>query len=221
MRTGSIDLAIRALLWTGVVVLFVGSSLLLASCQEKHEISSVAQTRAATASPATWTAPEILETCGGEPDEEAGCTTPEPTDQETVDGLAGTGGEAPGALPHRHGVAPGENLWGLSMQYYQSPVYWERLADWNGIEDPAHIEIGDTLDIPPVAEYPDRLYLIREGDNLTSISLAFYGSAAHWDRLAEANGLAHANRVRAGRVLRIPHEPGQPAAPDSTLLVSE
>ena len=51
------------------------------------------------------------------------------------------------------------------------------------------------------AEQP---YTIKPGDNLSKISQHFYGSANHYQKIAQANGIADANKISAGQTLSIP-----------------
>ena len=51
------------------------------------------------------------------------------------------------------------------------------------------------------AEQP---YTIKAGDNLSKISQHFYGSASHYQKIAQANGIADANRINAGQQISIP-----------------
>jgi nucleoid-associated protein YgaU len=47
-------------------------------------------------------------------------------------------------------------------------------------------------------------YTIKSGDNLSKISQYFYGSANHYQKIAEANGIADANKISAGQGISIP-----------------
>jgi len=51
---------------------------------------------------------------------------------------------------------------------------------------------------------PEQPYTIKPGDNLSKISQHFYGSANHYQKIAEANGIADANRISAGQAISIP-----------------
>lgn len=54
---------------------------------------------------------------------------------------------------------------------------------------------------PPVAQTPgQRTYVVQPGDTLADISTAFYGSAQHWRRIADANP----GGTEAGKTIVIP-----------------
>ncbi len=228
MKTLRIRDMAKGLLWTCVVVLFVASSLVIASCQEKQEIaqsrnSSVRNLPDSPREQNTATEHAILSVT--ESSEETGSlegsvdeSAPEETPEET--GAQAASQEPAPALEYE--IASGDNLWALSLRFYHTHVYWKLLAEWNGIEDPAGLRAGQTLKIPPVTEFPHQLYLVREGDNLTAISNVFYGSGDHWERLAEVNGLNSANRIQAGMILKIPAREVAAAPPaDEGRLASE
>src|ERR1700758_3541327 len=50
----------------------------------------------------------------------------------------------------------------------------------------------------------DQRYTIKPGDNLSKISQHFYGSANHYQKIAQANGIADANKISAGQQISIP-----------------
>jgi nucleoid-associated protein YgaU len=50
----------------------------------------------------------------------------------------------------------------------------------------------------------EQRYTIKSGDNLSKISKHFYGSPGHYQKIAEANGIADANVIRAGQTISIP-----------------
>jgi len=56
-------------------------------------------------------------------------------------------GEAPGE--RYHVVRPGESLGAISQRVYGTVRYWRRIAEANGIEDPASLRAGQRLRIPP------------------------------------------------------------------------
>jgi nucleoid-associated protein YgaU len=52
-----------------------------------------------------------------------------------------------------------------------------------------------------------RVYVIQTGDTLADLSAAFYGSAQHWRKLAEANPGLDAGALVAGQQIVIPPRP--------------
>jgi nucleoid-associated protein YgaU len=221
---------IRAMLWVSVVVAFVVGSLLIASCQQQHEMAQetgaaveAQQTPNSTSNENTTAtmvaAASVVET---EPPveitEEPALPDKEPIQEPAEDIVTQ---ERVGAVTYE--VVAGDDLWGISRRFYHTHVYWKLLAGWNGIEDPAMLRLGRKLEIPPVSEYPYQLYLVREGDNLYAISRVFYDTDRYWKDLADANELINVNSIEAGMILRIPHveEIAGKAAGDSTWLAAE
>jgi nucleoid-associated protein YgaU len=47
-------------------------------------------------------------------------------------------------------------------------------------------------------------YTIQSGDNLSKISKHFYGDANKYQKIAQANGIADANKIQAGKTITIP-----------------
>ncbi len=74
---------------------------------------------------------------------------------------------------------------------------------WDAIKqvDPQYADLHHEIVTAGGAEQP---YTIKSGDNLSKISQHFYGSANHYQKIAEANGIADANKIRAGQEISIP-----------------
>lgn len=55
-----------------------------------------------------------------------------------------------GGLPgrRRHTVASGESLQSIAMDNYRTPGLWRRIAEVNGIQDPARLRPGTTIYLP-------------------------------------------------------------------------
>lgn len=81
-----------------------------------------------------------------------------------------------------------------------SPVVANRV--WDAIKkvDPTysdlHHEIATTGDT--------QSYTIQSGDNLSKVSKHFYGDANKYQKIAQANGIADANKIQAGQTITIP-----------------
>ncbi len=62
----------------------------------------------------------------------------------------------------------------------------------------------------------DIVYTVKSGDTLSHIALNYYGDAgkSSYMKIAEANGLADANKIRVGQQLKIP---GTTQGPEATL----
>jgi nucleoid-associated protein YgaU len=56
----------------------------------------------------------------------------------------------------------------------------------------------------PPAEPAYAPYVVKEGDTLSSIAQSWFGDAARWDLIQEANPAIDPNRLRIGQVLRLP-----------------
>ncbi len=50
----------------------------------------------------------------------------------------------------------------------------------------------------------DQTYTIASGDNLSKVSKLFYGNASKYEQIAQANGMADANKIQAGQTIKIP-----------------
>ena len=81
-----------------------------------------------------------------------------------------------------------------------SPVVANRV--WDAIKkvDPSYSDLhhenattGDT-----------QSYTIQSGDNLSKVSKHFYGDPNKYQKIAQANGIADANKMQAGQTITIP-----------------
>lgn len=74
---------------------------------------------------------------------------------------------------------------------------------WDAIKqvDPQYADLHHEIVTSGGAEQP---YTIKPGDNLSRISQHFYGSANHYQKIAEANGIADANKIGVGQKINIP-----------------
>ena len=229
MKNSTVTSAIRAMLWGSVVVVFVVCSLLIASCQQKHEVAQETETAMApqqtrnlanndnNAAILAGSEGAVVPTSAPEVGEQPPLPAEEPVQEPDEDIVTQ---ERAGIT---YEVVAGDDLWGISRRFYHTHVYWNLLAGWNGIEDPGVLRIGQSLQIPSISEYPYQLYLVREGDNLYGISRVFYDTDRYWRDLAEANELINVNSIDAGTILKIPHaeEIAAEAAADSTWLAAE
>jgi nucleoid-associated protein YgaU len=50
----------------------------------------------------------------------------------------------------------------------------------------------------------DQPYTIKGGDNLSKVSELFYGSAAHYGKIAEASGIDNPDHIQVGQVVTVP-----------------
>lgn len=74
---------------------------------------------------------------------------------------------------------------------------------WDAIKqvDPQYSDLHHEIATSGGADQP---YTIKPGDNLSKISQHFYGSANHYQKIAQANGIADANKISAGQQISIP-----------------
>lgn len=74
---------------------------------------------------------------------------------------------------------------------------------WDTIKqvDPQFADLHHEIVTSGGAEQP---YTIKSGDNLSKISQFFYGAASHYEKIAEANGIADANKISVGQQINIP-----------------
>lgn len=90
------------------------------------------------------------------------------------------------------------------------------------VGDPGGLPAGESLPVA-VGAGPDddaagegggveaprfRSYTVREGETMQRIALREYGSVNRWTVIARANPLLDPNRLRPGRVIRLPVDPG-------------
>ncbi len=104
-------------------------------------------------------------------------------------------------------VQPGDTLLAISAT---TGVPLDRLVGFNNIKDPDFIIAGKTLSLDgsaatAVQNAPDASagphYTVKTGDTLWDISLA---TGASLDNLIKLNGLANADQLSVGQVLRLP-----------------
>jgi nucleoid-associated protein YgaU len=81
-----------------------------------------------------------------------------------------------------------------------SPVVANRVWDAIKKADPAfsdlHHEIATTGST--------QSYTIQSGDNLSKVSKKFYGDPNKYEKIAQANSIADANKISAGQTITIP-----------------
>jgi LysM repeat protein len=69
----------------------------------------------------------------------------------------------------------------------------------------------------PIVTVGKRTHVVQPGESLWTISKRYYGSAAHVERIADANHLESPKRLRQGQVLLLPEISGvKMAEPDAT-----
>ena len=109
-------------------------------------------------------------------------------------------------------VQTGDTLYDISDKYYGTGIYFDDIAEYNGIEDPSHIMPGDTIKLPNIESDKEvqpttiQTYTVQAGDNLTTICQKIYGDDSYnlALKLAEYNGIEDPNMIKQGQVLELP-----------------
>ncbi|MEM0983250.1 MAG: LysM peptidoglycan-binding domain-containing protein [Planctomycetota bacterium] len=78
----------------------------------------------------------------------------------------------------------------------------------DSIADPEATRIAPVVTSDRVVPPEFREYTVREGDTFEVIARREFGSANEWTAIAQANPLMDPNRLRAGRRILIPKNPG-------------
>ena len=120
------------------------------------------------------------------------------------------------ALPKKHTVAEGENLWTIAEKYYKSGYNWVDIVQANNLGNPDVLYVGTELTIPNVEPkvptqvtqvnnaISDDSYTVAKDDNLWDIAVRAYGDGFKWVEVAKANNLTNSDLIYAGNVLKIP-----------------
>ena len=74
---------------------------------------------------------------------------------------------------------------------------------WDVIKqcDPTYSDLEHEITTTGGAEQP---YTIKPGDNLSKVSKLFYGSANHYEAIAEANGIDNPDHIQVGQEINVP-----------------
>lgn len=102
-------------------------------------------------------------------------------------------------------IKPGDTLMQIARVLYGDERKWQDIMNVNPALDPSNLQVGQVIKLPkPISavtgaavkkddEKPARIkagersYIVQSGDNLAKISERFYGSAAQWKKIWEAN----------------------------------
>ncbi|KKQ35763.1 MAG: Peptidoglycan-binding LysM [Candidatus Woesebacteria bacterium GW2011_GWA1_37_7] len=116
-----------------------------------------------------------------------------------------------------HKVVKGEDLWNISINYYQSGYNWVDIAKANNLTNPGIISEGQELIIPAVEPImPLSLsntssaeaisgdtYTVSEGDTLWSIAVRAYADGYRWVDIAKDNSLVTPQVIHPGNTLKL------------------
>ncbi|WP_102273758.1 L,D-transpeptidase family protein [Cytobacillus massiliigabonensis] len=102
-----------------------------------------------------------------------------------------------------HEVKKKETLFSITMLYFSSSQYQNKIASFNGITNPAkEIRVGTKLNIPD----PEFMFYhtVSKGETFASISRKYYGNASYRVSLANFNGINNPDQLKYGETLQIP-----------------
>lgn len=102
-------------------------------------------------------------------------------------------------------VQQGDTLQSISRKFYGTIDHWCDIfaVNLNKIENANIIYPGQQLKIPPYSAF-NRLWVVEEGDSLSSIAKRFYGDASQWKRIYDINPeITNPNLIYPRQVLKI------------------
>lgn len=103
-----------------------------------------------------------------------------------------------------HEVKTNETLFSITMTYFTSSIYQDKIADFNQIENPTDIKAGAVIKIPD----PEIItkHQVAQGETLYSITRKYYNTTEHLISLARYNNIGDPKTdVKAGMYVTIPH----------------
>jgi nucleoid-associated protein YgaU len=122
-------------------------------------------------------------------------------------------------------VQRGDTLSSIAVKIFGEERRWVELAQANPTIDPIRLRVGQTLKLPGDVDAPrapdaveidapaaELRHTIQSGENLSSIAERYYGKAARWRALFNANRDKlgnNPNAIRAGMVITIPPLPDE------------
>ncbi|MEM0913042.1 MAG: LysM peptidoglycan-binding domain-containing protein [Planctomycetota bacterium] len=124
--------------------------------------------------------------------------------------------------PATYTVQRGDTLSSIAVQLFGAERRWVDIAQANPTIDPIRLRVGQTLKLPgdappaspdePEIDAPaaELRHTIQSGENLSSIAQRYYGKAARWRVLFNANRDIlgnNPNAIRAGMVIAVPPLP--------------
>ena len=85
----------------------------------------------------------------------------------------------------------------------------EDLAPGPALRTPIPDERGTDVYTPPVDPTPTppppvETHTVKRGDTLWALAVKYYADGQQWTRIARANGITDAGKLRVGAVLKIP-----------------
>jgi nucleoid-associated protein YgaU len=89
----------------------------------------------------------------------------------------------------------------LLKAHVPSTVVANRVWDEIKRADPTYADLHHEIGTTGGAE---QAYTIKSGDNLSHIAQRFYGAASKYSQIAQANGIADPDKIRAGQEITLP-----------------
>lgn len=103
-------------------------------------------------------------------------------------------------------VVAGDTLSKIAEKYNTT---YQRLAEYNNIENPSLIFVGQKIKIPGTdtthaqISTITKIYTVKDSDTLWNIAKRYLGKGSRYTEIMELNGLKN-NVIRAGQILKIP-----------------
>ncbi|PCJ19077.1 MAG: hypothetical protein COB02_08485 [Candidatus Cloacimonadota bacterium] len=122
-------------------------------------------------------------------------------------------------------VKPGESLLLIARRVYKKPEMYKKIMEWNSlkkaiihpnqklilkniksniINQMKQIKIESEISLFPINKYSYKVYKVKKGDSLSSISKMFLGRASYFYNLSKFNKLDAQKYVYIGQKLIIP-----------------
>lgn len=98
-------------------------------------------------------------------------------------------------------VKAGDTLSGIASKY---DTTYQVLAEYNGIENPNLITVGQVIKIPGSSGSTQKTYTVKSGDSFWGIAASQMGNGSKMYDLAAANGMTINDTIHPGNVLVIP-----------------
>ncbi|MCK9224967.1 MAG: LysM peptidoglycan-binding domain-containing protein [Candidatus Muirbacterium halophilum] len=103
-------------------------------------------------------------------------------------------------------VRPNDTLWSIALEYYIDPYSYQKIADYNNINDATKIYPGRKIMFPGKIVNRDYIVTVEKGETLWEIAGRIYGDNSMWKFLAGYNGINLQKRIIwPGMKLRVPH----------------
>lgn len=106
-------------------------------------------------------------------------------------------------------LKPGETLYRVSVKLYGHRGMIEEIRRLSGIKDINNISVGTVLKVPKVsnnqyqAKIP-RVYKLKAGDTLYSVSMKFYGNKEKIEEIIKLNNIKDIHDLSIGTTLKLP-----------------